>query len=96
MQNSYGTGFCRKKIRSLSGLLFDLASTVGAGLCFSYWFFFYKSADVANRLPQALLVFHKSDAHIAFAVFAESPAGRNGDLCIFHQVHRVIDTALAS
>jgi len=36
--------------------------------------FAYVSADVANRLPEALLVFHKSDAHIIFAALAERSA----------------------
>jgi len=36
--------------------------------------FAYVSAEVANRLPEALLVFHESDAHVIFAALAERSA----------------------
>ena len=54
------------------------------------------AADVPDRLAQALLVFHQGDAHVAFAAFAEGPAGGDGDFGLLDQVQREVDRALAA
>src|SRR5437660_6128542 len=52
-----------------------------------------KAADVARGLTDALLVLHQRDAHVSFAMFAETDAGRDRDLGLFDQERGKFDAA---
>ncbi len=65
----------------------DVVQLFGAG--------FKEAADVACSLPDALLVLHQRDAHVAFAALAEAGAGRDRDLGLLDQEGRKIDAAKA-
>ena len=47
--------------------------------------------DRTSRLPDAVLVFDQSDANEAFAVFAETDAGRDRDVGLLDQQFREFD-----
>jgi hypothetical protein len=54
-----------------------------------------KPADVANRLAQPLFILHKCDTHKTFTVFVKGSTWSDCSLCVFYQVHRVINSAFA-
>src|SRR3990170_1516115 len=44
-----------------------------------------EAADIAGGLADALLVLHQRDADMAFAIFAETDAGRHRDIGLLDQ-----------